>query len=197
MGTVAAGRLYWWSYVYYVSKYYELLDTVLRVLKAQPLTFLHVFHHALVLLMAYCWLELVQSLQVIGLLANTGIHVVMYSYFLLSSLGVRPGTAFKKLVTSGQIVQFIFRRAMRGRSAAHTSDSLCVVQRGGVSPLPVPPLQTTGRLQRLSSLVWQRSLQSGAAGALLRLPQENIQGCKEARVKAVQVRATRLPRTRQ
>jgi fatty acid elongase 3 len=85
-GTAVAGRLYWWSYVYYLSKaraarsvrpprprgrafrvaasrarpaaisraqYYELLDTVLRVLKAQPLTFLHVFHHAVVLVMAY------------------------------------------------------------------------------------------------------------------------------------------------
>jgi hypothetical protein len=83
-GTAVAGRLYWWSYVYYVSKarqacgaqprageavlqasdarlccaplcaqYYELLDTLLRVLKAQPLTFLHVFHHAVVLVMAY------------------------------------------------------------------------------------------------------------------------------------------------
>ncbi len=74
VGTAAAGRLYWWSYVYYVSKaralgasqprpashsrpvawqYYELLDTVLRVLKQQQLTFLHVFHHAVVLVMAY------------------------------------------------------------------------------------------------------------------------------------------------
>ena len=35
------------------AQYYELLDTVLRVLKAQPLTFLHVFHHAVVLVMAY------------------------------------------------------------------------------------------------------------------------------------------------
>ena len=36
-----------------MAQYYELLDTVLRVLKAQPLTFLHVFHHAVVLAMAY------------------------------------------------------------------------------------------------------------------------------------------------
>ena len=35
------------------GQYYELLDTFLRVLKGQPLTFLHVFHHAVVLTMAY------------------------------------------------------------------------------------------------------------------------------------------------
>ena len=82
-----------------MAQYYELLDTLLRVLKAQPLTLLHVFHHAVVLVMAYgvrarrpracggCpaltrarrtqWLEYAQSLQVIALLANTGVHVVM------------------------------------------------------------------------------------------------------------------------
>jgi hypothetical protein len=129
-GTAVAGRLWWWSYVYYISKarrrsaahatlahahvlvaltrhtlrcaqYYELLDTVLRVLKGQPLTFLHVFHHAVVLTMAYGvrsprltrtqphpraadaaapaaqWLEFAQSLQVVALLTNTGIHVIM------------------------------------------------------------------------------------------------------------------------
>jgi hypothetical protein len=35
------------------AQYYELLDTFLRVAKGQPLTFLHVFHHAVVLTMAY------------------------------------------------------------------------------------------------------------------------------------------------
>ena len=109
------------------AQYYELLDTLLRVLKAQPLTFLHVFHHAIVLVMAYgvrvcgsclaCaaltprgaqWLEFAQSLQVIALLTNTGIHVMMYSYYLLSSLGQRPGRVFKLFVTNGQILQFVF-----------------------------------------------------------------------------------------
>lgn len=29
------GGLYFWSYVYYLSKYYELLDTVLLILKVR------------------------------------------------------------------------------------------------------------------------------------------------------------------
>lgn len=67
-----------------LSQFYELLDTVLRVLKAQPLSFLHLFHHAVVLLMSYGWLQFAQSLQVIGLLTNTGIHVVMCARLLCS-----------------------------------------------------------------------------------------------------------------
>ena len=31
--TVPRGALWYWSYVYYLSKYYELLDTVLQLLK--------------------------------------------------------------------------------------------------------------------------------------------------------------------
>jgi len=30
------GGLYYWSYLYYLSKYYELLDTLLIVLKVPP-----------------------------------------------------------------------------------------------------------------------------------------------------------------
>lgn len=54
----------------------------------------------------------------IALLTNTGIHVMMYSYYLLSSLGQRPGRVFKLFVTNGQIVQFVFRRAALGARAS-------------------------------------------------------------------------------
>ena len=83
----ANGSLFYWSYVYYLSKFYELLDTALLVLKGRPLTFLHVFHHALVLVMTYLWLSSVQSLQHVALLTNTAIHVVMYAYYFLTTLG--------------------------------------------------------------------------------------------------------------
>ena len=35
------GRLYWWSYVYYLSKYYELLDTLLLGLKVSLTSLSH------------------------------------------------------------------------------------------------------------------------------------------------------------
>ena len=37
------GALYFWSYVYYLSKYYELLDTVILALKARPCCYLRPF----------------------------------------------------------------------------------------------------------------------------------------------------------
>ena len=49
----AKGALYYWSYMYYLSKYYELLDTVLQLARGKPPPnfILHVYHHAIVLIM--------------------------------------------------------------------------------------------------------------------------------------------------
>lgn len=99
------GGLWFWSYVYYLSKYYELLDTVLQLLKGRPPPHfgLHAYHHAVVLLMAWAWLEYVQTLQYIGLLFNTSVHVVMYYYYFRRVL--KLPVPWKRFVTVFQIVQ--------------------------------------------------------------------------------------------
>lgn len=105
-GTVPAGRAYFWGYVYYLSKYYELFDTALVVLKGGELTFLHVFHHALVIPMAYYWIDSSMSTYLLGLVTNTSVHVPMYLYFFLTSLGVKP--RWKHAITLMQLTQFAF-----------------------------------------------------------------------------------------
>jgi hypothetical protein len=105
-GTRPVGRVFFWTYIYYLSKYYELLDTFILLLKKRPLTFLHVFHHATVIFMSFFWLEFAMSLQIVALLTNTGVHVIMYIYYFLCSIGKPPPC--KKIVTNAQIVQFVF-----------------------------------------------------------------------------------------
>lgn len=48
-----AGIMRWGNW-FYVSKYYELLDTVFLVIRKRDLSFLHVFHHIAVVFT--CWL---------------------------------------------------------------------------------------------------------------------------------------------
>jgi hypothetical protein len=105
--TKATGALFFYSYIYYMSKYYELFDTFLQLFAGNtpPNYFLHVYHHSLVIFMSWIWLEQVSSLQFIGLLFNVAVHVVMYYYFFLKSLGVNPW--WKKAVTTFQIIQFM------------------------------------------------------------------------------------------
>uniref|UniRef100_A0A7S2RD82 Elongation of fatty acids protein n=1 Tax=Eucampia antarctica TaxID=49252 RepID=A0A7S2RD82_9STRA len=107
IGTSASGSLYYWSYIYYLSKYYELFDTLLQLARGKPPPHfvLHVYHHALVMFMAWFWVETKQSLQFIGLGFNTAVHVVMYTYFLQRTITKRV-PRWKRFVTLFQIFQF-------------------------------------------------------------------------------------------
>eukprot|EP01138_Halocafeteria_seosinensis_P006262 gb/GECG01006403.1/.p1 GENE.gb/GECG01006403.1/~~gb/GECG01006403.1/.p1 ORF type:complete len:279 (+),score=7.47 gb/GECG01006403.1/:1-837(+) len=104
--TAPVGRLYFWTWMYYVSKYYELLDTVVTLLKGSipPSLGLGIYHHAVVLFMAWLWLETTQSLHIIGLLFNTFVHVFMYYYYFRRAYG--HTVWWKNHITSLQIVQF-------------------------------------------------------------------------------------------
>eukprot|EP00742_Colponemidia_sp_Colp-10_P005613 GILJ01006000.1.p1 GENE.GILJ01006000.1~~GILJ01006000.1.p1 ORF type:complete len:271 (+),score=26.96 GILJ01006000.1:43-813(+) len=104
-GMQARGSLYFWSYLYYLSKYYELLDTILLVLRGSKLSFLHVYHHVVVLFMAWNWMQYTQTLQFIGVLFNTSVHVVMYYYFFLQTIKRPP--RWRRYVTVFQVVQFV------------------------------------------------------------------------------------------
>ncbi|KAK7246846.1 hypothetical protein RIF29_41716 [Crotalaria pallida] len=102
------GPLFFWAYIFYLSKFLELIDTLLIILSRsiRRLSFLHVYHHATVLIMSYLWLQTSQSLFPIALVTNASVHVIMYGYYFLSALGVRP--RWKRVVTDCQIVQFVF-----------------------------------------------------------------------------------------
>ena len=101
------GGLYFWSYMYYLSKYYELFDTVFLALKGKLEGWggLNVYHHSVVVFMAWWWLEYTQSLQFYGLLFNTSVHVIMYYYFYLRSMGHVP--KWRAFITKYQITQFV------------------------------------------------------------------------------------------
>lgn len=100
------------GYLFFLTKLIELLDTVFFVLrkKANQITFLHVFHHSLVPF--FCWLGI--KLAPGGSngffpLINSFIHVIMYIYYALSTLGPRVHAYlwWKKHLTSLQMVQFV------------------------------------------------------------------------------------------
>lgn len=105
--TGSSGPLFFWSYVYYLSKFYELLDTMFVLLRKSriPHFTLQVYHHAAVIPMCWLWLETRQSLQFFGLLFNTLVHIVMYYYYALQVLGIK-NIWWKKYITKLQIVQF-------------------------------------------------------------------------------------------
>ncbi|KAK9738401.1 GNS1/SUR4 family [Popillia japonica] len=105
----ALTRCAWW---YFFSKIIELLDTVFFVLrkKQSQVTFLHVYHHSIMVLFTWGYLKFLPSEQgiFIGFL-NSFVHIIMYTYYLLSALGPRYQKYlwWKKYMTWIQLTQFL------------------------------------------------------------------------------------------
>uniref|UniRef100_A0A8C2QT18 Elongation of very long chain fatty acids protein n=1 Tax=Capra hircus TaxID=9925 RepID=A0A8C2QT18_CAPHI len=109
----------WWCFF---SKAVELLDTVFFILRKKPeqVTFLHVYHHGTMLFNWWAGVKYVPGGQAffVGML-NSLVHVFMYLYYGLASLGprLRPSLWWKRHLTILQLGQFV-------AIAAHSSYNL-------------------------------------------------------------------------
>ncbi|XP_053507288.1 elongation of very long chain fatty acids protein 1a [Ictalurus furcatus] len=101
------------AWLFYFSKYVELLDTAFFVLrkKHSQVTFLHIFHHS-VLPWSWWWgitLTPAGGMGSFHAMINAMVHVIMYSYYGLSAAGPRfqKYLWWKKYMTAIQLTQFI------------------------------------------------------------------------------------------
>uniref|UniRef100_A0A1E1WBM7 Elongation of very long chain fatty acids protein n=1 Tax=Pectinophora gossypiella TaxID=13191 RepID=A0A1E1WBM7_PECGO len=98
-------------YYYFSAKVSELLDTVFFVLrkKYNQVTFLHVYHHAIMLMSTWYTLKYEPTYTIVFLgTLNSFVHVVMYSYYALSTFPeLSKYLWWKKYITSMQLIQFL------------------------------------------------------------------------------------------
>ncbi|EKX51520.1 hypothetical protein GUITHDRAFT_66090 [Guillardia theta CCMP2712] len=99
------GNLQFLYYINYLVKWYELLDTVILVLRKKEVIFLHEYHHAATLFL--CWIQLDQhsTVQWVPITINLLVHVFMYYYYTLAALKIPVW--WKIYLTQLQIVQFV------------------------------------------------------------------------------------------
>lgn len=99
-------RMAMWNILFYLSKYYELLDTVFLVLRKRPLSVLHLYHHCVVLPVCWmgCWSQIFMGW--ITSFNNASVHVLMYFYYAMSAFGFR-GIFSPNILTALQITQFV------------------------------------------------------------------------------------------
>jgi len=92
-------------YINYLFKYYELLDTVFILIGKKKLEFIHWYHHAATLWLTYVQIYGKSTMQWVAITLNLAVHVLMYYYFFMSSLGIQIW--WKKYLTVFQIIQFL------------------------------------------------------------------------------------------
>lgn len=101
------------GYFWCLLKISDFLDTFFFIMmkKFSHVSFLHVYHHSTTMMVAfivYRYLRVEQA--AIYAAVNCFVHVVMYQYYMLTSLGYKP--KWKKMVTILQLFQFVFLNCM-------------------------------------------------------------------------------------
>jgi len=94
----------YWCYIYHLSKYYELLDTIIIALRKKPIIFLHVYHHVCMVYLTRLWMNDGLSLQWGTVFLNSFVHIFMYYFYFKASLG--QSVWWKVYITRLQLVQF-------------------------------------------------------------------------------------------
>ena len=94
-------------YLFYISKYYEFIDTFLLYLNGKSPIFLQKYHHiGAVICWHLCYVYKVDAIW-ISSFCNSFVHIIMYSYYLGCLLKINQVRFIKKYITSLQISQLL------------------------------------------------------------------------------------------
>ncbi|KAG9697858.1 hypothetical protein KCU95_g5307, partial [Aureobasidium melanogenum] len=107
------GRLWneglaFWGWFFYLSKFYEVVDTAIIVAKGKRSATLQTYHHAGAMLCMWAGIRYMSPPIWMFVFINSFIHTLMYTYFTLSAINVRVPNALKRTLTTMQITQFLF-----------------------------------------------------------------------------------------
>lgn len=94
----------WW---FYMSKFYEVIDTAIILLKGKPSSLLQSYHHAGAMMCMWSGIRYRAPPIWIFVVFNSFIHSLMYFYFSLCCIKVRVPVVVKRVLTSLQISQFV------------------------------------------------------------------------------------------
>ncbi|KAF4548633.1 GNS1/SUR4-like protein 1 [Elsinoe fawcettii] len=110
--TTDVGRMWneglaFWGWVFYLSKFYEVLDTVVILARGKRSPTLQTYHHAGAMLCMWAGIRYMSPPIWMFCYINSFIHTLMYIYFTLATLRVKVPVALKQTLTTMQITQFL------------------------------------------------------------------------------------------
>lgn len=99
--------LKYYGFFFYLSKFYEVLDTVIILAKGRQSSLLQTYHHAGAMLSMWAGIRYASPPIWIFVVFNSLIHTIMYCYYTLSTLKIPVPKVLKRALTTAQITQFV------------------------------------------------------------------------------------------
>ncbi|CAG7819990.1 unnamed protein product [Allacma fusca] len=96
---------FWWL-MFVLSKFVELGDTAFIIMRKQPLSILHWWHHSTTLLITWYSFELYDPMWRTFVL-NTSVHFFMYTYYTLKAMGFKVSRKIAFCITTVQMLQVL------------------------------------------------------------------------------------------
>lgn len=97
--------IYVW--LFYISKYYEIIDSVVLILKGKPVSHLQSYHHAGAILCMWAGYRYSAPAIFIFLLFNSFVHTLMYTYYSMTAMKLPFTGGLKRSMTTVQITQLV------------------------------------------------------------------------------------------
>ncbi|KAI9274193.1 ELO family [Sporodiniella umbellata] len=104
-GVIWDEGLGYWAYLFYLSKFYEVVDTAIIILKGRRSSLLQTYHHSGAMITMWAGVRYQSTPIWLFVFMNSFIHSIMYMYYAFTSIGFHPPG--KSYLTTMQITQFL------------------------------------------------------------------------------------------
>ena len=107
VGRIWNEGLAFYGWLFYLSKFYEVIDTAIILAKGKKSSFLQTYHHAGAMLCMWAGIRYMSPPIWMFVLVNSGVHAIMYTFYLCSALNIQVPKTVKQVLTTTQIAQFV------------------------------------------------------------------------------------------
>ncbi|KAF4585716.1 GNS1/SUR4 family protein [Ophiocordyceps camponoti-floridani] len=107
MGRIWSEGLDYYGWIFYLSKFYEVLDTFIILAKGKPSSILQTYHHSGAMMCMWAGMRFMSAPIWMFASVNSLIHAFMYTYYTLTALSIKVPMRIKRTLTTMQIIQFI------------------------------------------------------------------------------------------
>lgn len=110
--TTVPGRLWneclaFYGWFFYLSKFYEVVDTIIILAKGKRSSTLQTYHHAGAMMCMWAGMRYMTPAIWLFCFWNSGVHALMYTYYTITAFSIRVPKAIKQTLTTMQIMQFV------------------------------------------------------------------------------------------